>query len=234
MAYPPPDVQIRNYLTAPNQFDDCRVEYLCLLGCIFKAVSLELEKVSKSPTYKELAKNWRMHLGSGNNRARIYADAVSASKANQEKLSSVFKRTKKRLKKLISRIDDLCEEAPKYYQIKLILYLDEPRALAEKKVKCDANDKNQFDILCWCFDAFLLSPVFIIYLSTSAKMNRSQVSQDRPLSISARARDAGPKQPPPATETPFDCSPMFPLDPGTLELADVCEVDFMAQFGRPL
>ena len=73
---------------------------------------------------------------------------------------------------------------------------------------------------------------FVIYLSTSS--NIRQLAPSGPLAGSARARDNADALQAPVTEIPFDCSPIFPIIPGKLGLDDVCKIEFMAQFGRPM
>jgi hypothetical protein len=66
--------------------------------------------------------------------------------------------------------------------------------------------------------------LFVTYLSTD-----SNISKLAPLGSLAKSVLQAP-----VIEPPFDCSSEFPIIPGKLGLEDVCKVEFMAQFGRPL
>ena len=116
--------------------------------------------------------------------------------------------------------------------VKLMLYFDEAHVLAGRRISKDPDGRDTHDVLCSCFNFFLSSPIFVIYLSTSS--NIRQLAPSGPLAGSARARDNADALQAPVTEIPFDCSPIFPIIPGRLGLDDVCKVEFMAQFGRPM
>jgi hypothetical protein len=149
--------------------------------------------------------------------------------------SGVVKMVREELERLLKRIDDCCEpttglQSSKH--VKLMLYFDEAHVFANRKVPEDPEGKDTYDVLCSCFNFFLSSPIFVIYLSTSS--NISQLAPSGSLARSARARDNADALQAPVTEIPFDCSPIFPIVPGELGLEDVCKVEFMAQFGRPM
>jgi hypothetical protein len=113
-----------------------------------------------------------------------------------------------------------------------MLYFDEAHVLAERKVIRDPDGKNMYDVMCSCFNSFLSSPIFVVYLSTNS--NISDLAPPGPLARSGRARENADALQAPVTETPFDCFPEFLIKPGELGLEDVCEVEFMARFGRPM
>jgi len=149
--------------------------------------------------------------------------------------SAVLKMARDELVQLLECINNCCESMeglPSSNPVKLMLYFDEPHVLAGRRVPNDPDGKDTYDVLCSCFNFFLSSPIFVIYLSTSS--NISQLAPSGPLARSARARDNADALQAPVTEIPFDCSPIFPIIPGKLGLDDVCKVEFMAQFGRPM
>jgi hypothetical protein len=113
-----------------------------------------------------------------------------------------------------------------------MLYFDEAHVLAEKKVIKDPDGKNMYDVMCSCFNFFLSSPIFVIYLSTNS--NISDLAPTGPLARSGRARENADSLQAPVTETPFDCFPKFVVKSDDLRLEHVCEVEFMARFGRPM
>jgi hypothetical protein len=141
---------------------------------------------------------------------------------------------KKQLLRLLNRIDECCKSLEGFRdgEVKLMLYFDEAHVLAEKKVIKDPDGKNMYDVMCSCFNFFLSSPVFVIYLSTNS--NISDLAPTGPLAKSARARQNADALQAPVTETPFDCFPEFVVKSDALRLEDVCQVEFMARFGRPM
>jgi hypothetical protein len=149
--------------------------------------------------------------------------------------SAVSTMVRKELALLLKCIDDCCESMEGLQSsnhVKLMLYFDEAHILAGRRVPGDPEGKDTYDVLCSCFNFFLSSPIFVIYLSTS--FNIGQLAPSGSLARSARACNNADALQAPVTEIPFDCSPMFPIIPGKLGLDDVCEVEFMAQFGRPM
>ena len=133
---------------------------------------------------------------------------------------------KKQLARLLKCIDDCCKSLEGFQNghVKLMLYFDAAHVLTEKRVP---DGQNMYDVMRSCFNVFLSSPIFVIYLSTDSSI--CDLTYPGSLNISYRVLLQAP-----VTETPFDCSPIFPIKPDKLILEDLCEVEFMAQFGRPM
>jgi hypothetical protein len=85
IAYPLPDTDVGAYLdwTAPN-LREGQIRYLRFLANLFCTVSDELAKLykTKQPTYAALASSWRNHLDEGQNRTRIYKEAVDGRRTD--------------------------------------------------------------------------------------------------------------------------------------------------------
>jgi hypothetical protein len=114
---------------------------------------------------------------------------------------------------------------------------DEAHVLSGYKIPNDPEGNSTYDVLCSCFNFFLTLPILVIYLSTTSIRSQWQLAPVGPLARSARARSNVTNVEnlqAPITETPFDCSPVFPIKPGKLGLEDVSKVEFLAQFGRPM
>jgi hypothetical protein len=141
---------------------------------------------------------------------------------------------KREVELLLKRIDNCCESMKgfKNGHVKLMLYFDEAHVLSAKTVSNDPNEKDMYDVLCSCFNLFLSLPIFVIFLSTT--FNIHELAPSGSLAKSARARANADALQAPVTETPFDCCPEFPIKPGKFGLKDVSQVEFMAQFGRPM
>ncbi|KAF9519221.1 hypothetical protein BS47DRAFT_1482200 [Hydnum rufescens UP504] len=232
-AFPPPDPQMRNYLCQRvSNLDEAQTRYLHVLGHLFREVTDELSTLhpNKVATYEELAMSWRKHLETDKyqTRARIYEGAV-------KRCTSSDLMAKDGLERLIQCIDGCCMsiEAIPSHHVKLMLYFDEAHVLS--KEICDGpGHKDVFHALCSSFNYFIRYPIFVIYLSTNSDI--SYLAPKGSLARSARARENPEALQAPVTETPFDCSPRFPIVPGApeLKLEHVCSLEFMAQFGRPL
>jgi hypothetical protein len=74
----------------------------------------------------------------------------------------------------------------------------------------DPEEKDTYDVLC---SSFNFSAPYIHHLS----VNNFQYQLSAPI-----------------TETPLDCSPVFPIMPGKLGLEDVSKVKCLAQFSCPM
>ncbi|GBE82951.1 hypothetical protein SCP_0413380 [Sparassis crispa] len=79
---------------------------------------------------------------------------------------------------------------------------------------------------CTCLARISVSALLTVFLSTDADI--------APLPPVSGPFIAGSFRQAPITETPFDCSPAFPLRAATLTLQDITSLHFLAQFGRPL
>jgi len=152
-----------------------------------------------------------------------------ATSLDPPSVDTASEEAKNQLARLLRHIDDCCESLE---EVKLGLYFDEAHILAEKKVIKDPDRKNMYDVMCSCFNSFLSSPIFVIYLSTNSDI--SDLAPPGPLTRSGRARKNAVALQAPVTETPFDFFPEFLIKPDELGLEDVCEVEFMARFGRPM
>ena len=136
-------------------------------------------------------------------------------------------------KQLLQQIDKCCKtmEGFQNNHVKVMMYFDEAHTLVQKIPK-DPHEKDLYDALCSCLNHLLAYPLFVVYLSTDSDI--SYLAPQGSLARSARARQNPDALQATVTETPFDCSPRFPIIPGRLKLEDVCTAEFMAQFGRPL
>ena len=110
--------------------------------------------------------------------------------------------------------------------IKLLLYFDEAQSLVN--VAVGKSQSTNYHILLRCINSWCTKhpEVVVAFLSTNGKLR----DLARPSKLVASW--SYPLQPP-IVETPFDCSPHFPLRPG-LTLSEVSSLRHIAQFGRPL
>jgi hypothetical protein len=76
---------------------------------------------------------------------------------------------KNQLARLLKCIDDCCESLEGFQNghVKLMLYFDAAHVLTEKRVP---DGQNMYDVMRSCFNVFLSSPIFVIYLSTDSSI----------------------------------------------------------------
>ena len=115
--------------------------------------------------------------------------------------------------------------------VKLMFYFDEASTLTQAHGPPNTT-KNCYDILCSSFNTFRHQPLFVIFLSTSFQLEA--LAPSGPMAPSARARANTGGLQAPITEVVFDCGKGLPIEPRQYKLQEVCDVTFMAKFGRPL
>jgi hypothetical protein len=116
----------------------------------------------------------------------------------------------------------------------LFLYFDEIHSLIP--VDAEMDDKNRWDVLTWTLAAITsFAPRDVFCLSLSTRGLSPVMSRPKPPMRSARLLSEDVVPPPPNTSAPFDVR----IDgkyrnPWVLTPAEMCTVDYLAQFGRPL
>ena len=107
-----------------------------------------------------------------------------------------------------------------------MLYFDEAHELAK-----DIGGKKLYDAMWSILAEFQNDCVFTIFLSTESSISLLAPSRE-PARSTRQYKTAALWGP--ITETPFDCHPIFPLQPGQYGLEDIAKLEFIAAFGRPL
>ncbi|KAF8575276.1 hypothetical protein K439DRAFT_1665120 [Ramaria rubella] len=116
--------------------------------------------------------------------------------------------------------------------VRVVIYFDEADILTNTSVPSNPDNTDLYDVLCSCFNAFLGEPLFVIYLST--KLHLEQSAPSRQMASSARAYGYANALQAPINETPFDCAKDLYIRPGKCTLQDICTIEFMSMFGRPM
>jgi len=117
-----------------------------------------------------------------------------------------------------------------------MIYFDEAHELDV----IDPNDsalkyrppKSRYDVLLDVINDLKTQPIVGVFLSTASSINTLAPAIRN--ARSARAAATGLLLPAPITETPFDCSPNFPIKSSDITTATAAKVSFMANFGRPM
>ncbi|KAG8987052.1 hypothetical protein FRB93_004944 [Tulasnella sp. JGI-2019a] len=112
--------------------------------------------------------------------------------------------------------------------VEIIVYFDEAHVLHPENSD-DRPEDATLNALCSSFTSFVQQPIFFIFLSSQSSLSCSTPSSG-PMVRARYAQDLQAL----ISETPFDCSPLFPVALEGLSLQTVSTVEFMAQFGRPM
>jgi hypothetical protein len=145
--------------------------------------------------------------------------------------SAISEAARDALTELLKKMARLCNSRDDFRRsqdVKLMVYFDEAHVLAA----ASEHKKDNYEVMCSCLNAFIGFPFFAIFLSTNSCLNR--IARQGWQSGSIRARQHPENLQAPITETPFDCSPQFPLKPGDLMLQDLHKIEMLASFGRPM
>lgn len=111
--------------------------------------------------------------------------------------------------------------------IDVLLYFDEAHNLTSGP----EEPWLLYDILRSVFRDYVDTPLFALFISTSARIAQFAPPQgvtNGLRMIKSNAHHA------PITETPFDCDPDILVEQDLYNRQDVAELRFMARFGRPL
>ncbi|KAH9923393.1 hypothetical protein B0H21DRAFT_895174 [Amylocystis lapponica] len=259
LAFPYPDCDVRDHLLVPKNrpLAFAQLHYLSFYTHLFHAIIKRLSDSEAHGTYALLATWWRNYLIKSNdqnvsNRTALYQDAIDTQTRgtiyatpvmNADSLDSAWEgpldtaqtRAKEALVLLIDKITNLSETPhTSSTAVKLMFYFDEAHMLPTTLVKGDSPEKSLYDVMCSTFDTLRLesTAVFAIFLSTNSSLAKfAPVGRQ---ANSARARENAHDLQAPLTEIPFDCSDRFPLRMRNLTMNDLCKMEFMARFGRPL
>jgi len=91
---------------------------------------------------------------------------------------------------------------------------------------------SRYDVLLDVINDLKTQPIVAVFLSTASSINTlaPAIRNARFAPVTA----TGLQLPAPITETPFDCSPNFPIKAAEVTIATVAKAPFMANFGRPM
>lgn len=94
---------------------------------------------------------------------------------------------------------------------------------------------NLYDVMLWSFYDYEVIPVFVLFLSRTPLPTFVPYAKSSRVEPSARSwNNGGAFFQAPITETSFDDCPSLHIKAGEVRLSDLKEVEFLAQFGRPL
>jgi hypothetical protein len=150
--------------------------------------------------------------------------------------NAISKAAQRALVELLTKMASWCnsqDDFTKSKDVRLMLYFDEAHVLAgAPNVQRGRDEKDNYEIMCSCFNGFIGFPFFAIFLSTNSCLSR--MARQGSLATFFRGYQNPANLQAPITETPFDCSPKLPLKPGDLMLHDLYKIETLAFFGRPM
>ncbi|KIL60714.1 hypothetical protein M378DRAFT_26410 [Amanita muscaria Koide BX008] len=263
-AYPHPDQCVHEFLTTfGNTEEEIMAGYYKFFTTLFtRAVTIieEHNKKEANSQPQSLPEWWRGHLAESDNRKNLYSEVVEETKATITPSSSVQSEIQKgdnqssssaqseiqkgnnqpklperrggpravnAARSLLNVITPVLEEKA----VQAVIYFDEAHELANHNVG-SRKDRNRLDVLYACLDAFSRLPIMFIFTSTTSSLYR--LAPPRAGANSGRRVAGDSVDQAPITELPFDCHPSLPLDPNVHSFQAICELEFLARFGRPL
>lgn len=122
-----------------------------------------------------------------------------------------------------------------------MIYFDEAHVLSGTQLvirKADPLADRLFPVQTTPYAALLRAladlsgkRLFALFLSTASSVSSLAPT---PANVPSQRFDHTLGIQAPITETPFDCCPDFKFTAGSTMLSDVCDIEFLAKFGRPL
>ncbi|PIL27971.1 hypothetical protein GSI_09915 [Ganoderma sinense ZZ0214-1] len=251
-SWPPADDGIRSLLvdlTKGSQEASLHARYLYFFQAVFEETRKEVEQHAGNR-----AKAWHEHLeeNNGEKRNALYtrvADSEAIHHAldldsdfgDWEQYSKILQKAKDALNLLLSAVCPNATPCPGHLaksttttveDIHILIYFDEAHVLATRRVPKSSNSKTALDVLFTVLDSFREHGVFTVFIST--RLHPECATPPGSVGPSARRRVVASALHAPITETPFDCFGARPIVPSCLRAEDVCDVAFMACFGRPM
>ena len=122
--------------------------------------------------------------------------------------------------------------------VRILISFDEAQVLANRLAGPDGSPsedgKTALDVLFAVFDAFRDLGLFGVFISTQAHLENIDFQASPPFSRGARRLVLPPYAHAPITETSFDRFGDRWIVPSGLRAEDICDVAFVACFGRPM
>ena len=117
---------------------------------------------------------------------------------------------------------------------RLLIYIDESHEMAADAQTIKGDGRNAYQVLCLSLNELLKLDLFFVFLSTNSTL--SDYSPSRRVFWSKRGQDLSMAYiQTPYTELPFDVWKRTHLvSEGAYKMDQVCAVEFMVRFGRPL
>ncbi|OCH85448.1 hypothetical protein OBBRIDRAFT_891177 [Obba rivulosa] len=254
-TFPGPDGCIRDHLIAASDNLTSQAQksfYLRFFCVLFKSlidqlthVLAQLKEVNGKTTYAAIASSWRSVLDG--TRHDFYLAIVANHMQEfppyhgndphvlQIEYLSVQSDVRDALSRFIGIMDEAVtgSEKKKYAdRVKIVCSMDEVDILARTEAASSKENKTLYDVLCSCSEIFSGQPIFFLFLSTHSQL--SLLAPPKRLMTCASTRSHFATLVPPITETPFDCSPEFPLRLDGHTMETICRIESIARFGRPL
>ncbi|KAM6494977.1 hypothetical protein JOM56_009600 [Amanita muscaria] len=249
--YPEPDEAPRDYfrLKVDETFDSLFDRSLLFLEKLFIAVNLEVKKL---PTHGDpLLILWYNHLLEDGNRNRqeIYKRVVAETENcinNPERLRHypagsdvvatdrpVYVAAKALIDTIKSRAKEDVSEG-KSRPVRLLVYIDESHGMTKAGSTIKGDGRNAYQVLCSSLNELLKLDLFFVFLSTNSML--SDYSPSSRIFWSQRVQNSSVEQiQTPYTELPFDVwKESHLISEGGHTMDQVCSVEFMVRFGRPL
>ncbi|TDL22696.1 hypothetical protein BD410DRAFT_897943 [Rickenella mellea] len=254
LGYPSSDHVVLDFfrIRYPDEketYDELCDRILCFMSVLFNHVERAVQDhlPSSFPSSESLAEHWREYLRTDNNRHALYSNVLHATENIWRTDRNWDDATRHRnvrasavnfgislLRKLQSISHPLSASAPTYHpssghgDVRMVLSFDETHELFINKDTFARDDRTAYDALCGAVSELEELDIFAIFLSTTPELLRNPPPRhiwpnyQKPLQV-------------PFIELPFDqWKEAYLVTEGSHALDDVCDVEFMVRFGRPL
>ena len=119
--------------------------------------------------------------------------------------------------------------------VRLIIYIDESHEMTTSEETIKGDGRNAYQVLCSCLNELRNLDLFFVFISTSNFMLSDYSPSSRVFWSTMGQNSSITHVQTPYTELPFDVwkEPHLVTE-GIHTMDDVCSVEFMVRFGRPL
>ncbi|KIL60721.1 hypothetical protein M378DRAFT_13970 [Amanita muscaria Koide BX008] len=238
-AYPYPDQRVRTFLTTFGKSEiKAMAGYYKFFASLFGRALTIIKESYCGP--EPLPDWWRKYLAIPENRDKLYSLAIDLAEPTLTEGDNEQSKPKERaggeelsnaVKELLNVISTPGLKKEAGHQVKVVIYFDEAHELCKHDAE-PGSKRNRLEVLYDCLDVFLPFPLMFIFTSTTSSLHR--LASTRDASYSTRRVVGKSVDQAPITELPFDCHRSFPLKPHECSFEDICELKFLARFGRPL
>ncbi|KAF6751649.1 hypothetical protein DFP72DRAFT_1047598 [Ephemerocybe angulata] len=227
-AYPPPDEPLTTLFSAISMnslnVDEAAQAFHSFFAILFEKLAEKVDKLAKG----DLAIKLRADFANTESRSEFYQDVCQRfQQVIPHPESDHELRAKNALSNLIEKLPPPDKRSDN--RLSLLLYVDEAHTLSNRRLR--SAQYSLYDGMLKAVAEYSTQNFFLLVLSTSSHLDRFAP----PARLANSMRQQRANLVAPFTEMPFDCHPKLRkrLKPD-LNLSDIQQFEFIAQFGRPL
>jgi hypothetical protein len=236
LAFPPPDVAVRDFLLrAPSAGDgeECKGYLRAFLRSLFESVLEQVEIFKTSggkTTYLALANKFYNIFRNQGKRDRFYRGVI---KRSEEERTATQADTSGAIERVEVALGTYCSDWNPVEFCPIIILLDEVHILFTTRPLDAQSSYSLYSRFKSVLSDLVTQPFCMLSLSTVSTV--SKLVPSKSVADSLREQAENRIIPPPFTEFPFDVHIIEdPLVPGRETIASVGSFEFASKFGRPM